>query len=159
MTKLVKKDVPYKLSKDAAKVLSLRVSGKTYAKISEETGFSVHLCRKHINSLTKNINLSLDLEELVYLELERLDHLTSAVWLDAMGGSDKAVSSVLRIMERRSKLMGLDAPVRHELAGPGGGAINIANWAEFVVNDNKPSDLEEGEIVESDTSDSNIPAD
>ena len=76
-----------------------------------------------------------------------------------MGGSDKAVNSVLRIMERRSKLMGLDAPVRHELSGPGGGAINIANWAEFVVNDNKSSDLEEGEIIESDTVDSNVPAD
>ena len=99
------------------------------------------------------------MEELVYLELERLDHLTSAVWLDAMSGSDKAVSSVLRIMERRSKLMGLDAPVRHELAGPGGGAINIANWAEFVVNDYKSSDSQEEEIIESDTSDSNIPAD
>jgi len=28
-----------------------------------------------------------------------------------------------------------------------------------VVNDNKSSDLEEGEIVESDTIDSNVPAD
>ena len=49
--------------------------------------------------------------------------------------------------------------MRHELAGPGGGAINIANWAEFVVNDSKASDLEEVEIIESDTIDSTIPAD
>mgnify|MGYP005823428719 FL=1 len=159
MTKLAKKPEPYRLSKEAAKVLQLRIAGKTYARIAEETGISIHSCRKHLGNLMKSANLSLDLEELVYLELERLDHLTSAVWLDAMSGSDKAVSSVLRIMERRSKLMGLDAPVRHELSGPGGGAINIANWAEFVVNDYKSSDLEEGEIVESDTIDSNVPAD
>ena len=66
-----------------------------------------------------------------------------------MGGNDKAVNSVLRIMERRSKLIGLDAPVRHELAGPNGGAINIATWAEFVMNDEKTSDSNEV-VIESD---------
>ena len=159
MTNLTKKPEPYKLPKEAAQVLQLRIAGKTYSKIATETGMSVHVCRKHLSNMMRSANLTMDLEELVYLELERLDHLTSAVWLDAMGGSDKAVNSVLRIMERRSRLMGLDAPVRHELAGPGGGAINIANWAEFVVNDSKASDLEEVEIIESDTIDSTIPAD
>ena len=74
MTKLAKKPEPYRLSPEAAKVLQLRIAGKTYAKISEETGISIHSCRKHLGNLMKSANLTLDLEELVYLELERLDH-------------------------------------------------------------------------------------
>tara|TARA_R100000329_G_scaffold96224_1_gene79889 strand:+ start:1345 stop:1797 length:453 start_codon:yes stop_codon:yes gene_type:complete len=140
---------PFKLDKETAQVLALRIQGKTYAQISKTLDVPLGRVRSRMSNLVKNVESNLDLEEMVYLELERLDHLTNAVWPDAMGGNDKAVNSVLRIMERRSKLIGLDAPVRHELSGPNGGAINIANWAEFVMNDEKTSDSNEV-VIESD---------
>jgi len=45
------------------------------------------------------------------LELERCDRLQAAVWPAATQGDVAAVAAVLRIMERRARYLGLDAPV------------------------------------------------
>jgi len=42
------------------------------------------------------------------LELERLDAMQAAIWDDAMNGHLGAIDRVLKIMERRAKLLGLD---------------------------------------------------
>lgn len=49
-----------------------------------------------------------DAEAVRRLELSRLDGLQHAVYKDAMGGDPKSVEAVLKIMDRRSKLLGLD---------------------------------------------------
>jgi orotate phosphoribosyltransferase-like protein len=44
-----------------------------------------------------------------YIELQRLDQLTQSLWEKAaLGGDTRAVDSLLKIMERRSKYLGLD---------------------------------------------------
>ena len=48
--------------------------------------------------------------EVIELELQRLDELFNSVFQKAIGGDMKAVDRVLRIQERRSKLLGLDKP-------------------------------------------------
>ncbi|MEU9849247.1 hypothetical protein [Streptomyces sp. NPDC047985] len=75
-------------------------------------------------------------------ENERLDDLLAAAWPmatelrpvfnkegDEIGQSIdlKAVDTVLKLMERRAKLNGLDMPVRTELSGPDGGAVPFGN--------------------------------
>jgi hypothetical protein len=45
------------------------------------------------------------------LELERLDRLTMALWKRAQSGEAEAIDRVLKLMDRRAKLLGLDAPV------------------------------------------------
>jgi hypothetical protein len=37
----------------------------------------------------------------------------------------RAVDTVLKLMDRRAKLNGLDMPVKAEVSGPGGGAVQI----------------------------------
>lgn len=73
-------------------------------------------------------------------ENERLDALLEAVWPRATEptpvfkdgeeiGSEidlKAVDTVLKLMDRRAKLMGLDMPIKAELSGPDGGSIPLA---------------------------------
>ena len=58
-------------------------------------------------------------EELRTLELERLDTLYAKVMVIIETGSTKevlnAIDRALRIMERRSKLLGLDAPMKQDL--------------------------------------------
>lgn len=49
--------------------------------------------------------------EIVALEAERLDNLQRAVWGNAMAGDVRSVEAVLRIMDRRAKLYGLDKQV------------------------------------------------
>jgi hypothetical protein len=73
-------------------------------------------------------------------ENERLDALLEAAWPRAtqphpvfskdgqIVGEEidmRAVDTVLRLMDRRAKLNGLDMPVKAELSGPDGGAIPL----------------------------------
>ena len=74
-------------------------------------------------------------------ENERLDALLEAAWPQATTLSPlfdkegniigkeidmRAVDTVLRLLDRRSKLNGLDVPVRAEVSGPNGGAVPLA---------------------------------
>ncbi|MFF9287525.1 hypothetical protein [Streptomyces griseosporeus] len=73
-------------------------------------------------------------------ENERLDALLEAAWPRATQPSPvfdkegnvvgeeldmRAVDTVIRLIDRRAKLNGLDMPVRAELSGPGGGAVPL----------------------------------
>ena len=75
-------------------------------------------------------------------ENERLDALLEAAWPRATAPSPvynkqgdvvgeeldmRAVDTVLRLMDRRAKLNGLDMPVRTEVSGPDGGAVPLGN--------------------------------
>ena len=49
------------------------------------------------------------------LELRRLDAMLERVWVLTETGSPKAIETVLKIMKRRARLMGLDAPHEHKV--------------------------------------------
>ena len=59
-------------------------------------------------------------------ELELLDVMARGLVARAAQGDDKAVNSMLHIMDRRSKYMGLDTPTRIESSGPGGSSFPIS---------------------------------
>ena len=48
-------------------------------------------------------------EDLRALELARLDALQAAIWDDAMRGDTRAASAILRIIDQRVRLLGLQA--------------------------------------------------
>lgn len=58
--------------------------------------------------------------EALATELERLDAMTRGLWPDASKGKPESVKAMLAVMTRRAKYLGLDAPTRSEIAGPGG---------------------------------------
>ena len=72
-------------------------------------------------------------DELRKLELERLDKLLLGVWPQAVRGNQGSVDRALRIMERRAKLLGLDAPVKSEWSGPDGGPIEVTDARERLL--------------------------
>ena len=51
---------------------------------------------------------------------------TATVEKEGQTGDPRYLSAVLTVIERRSKLLGLDAPERRELSGPDGGPIQTA---------------------------------
>ncbi|MFI1161375.1 hypothetical protein [Streptomyces sioyaensis] len=67
-------------------------------------------------------------------ENERLDALLEAVWAEAQAGELRAVETVLKLMDRRAKLNGLDSPIRTELSGPDGGAVPLGNGSLAELN-------------------------
>jgi hypothetical protein len=49
-------------------------------------------------------------------EGQRLDQLQRAVWAQAIQGDYRAIAAALKIMERRARLFGLDAPIQVEVS-------------------------------------------
>ena len=105
--------------------LELRKAGATYQAIAEQLGYA------HGKSAYKAVASALraTLREpaagVRELEVARLDSALLAVWRRVQAGDDKAIDRLLRISERRAKLLGLDAAIRKELSGPGGGPLTI----------------------------------
>ena len=94
--------------------VALRKQGLSYQAIANELGMaksSVHSAiGKAMQAFEKEIADEVIL--MATLELDRLDCLQAALWDKAMAGHLGSVGKVLKIMERRAKLLGLDAPAK-----------------------------------------------
>ena len=67
--------------------------------------------------------------------LAELKLLRSEAWraFENSKRDPKFIASILSILERRAKLLGLDGPAKLELSGPNGGPIESANVEAFDV--------------------------
>lgn len=99
----------------ASKALELRMEGKTFEVIAEELGYAgkqgaYEAVRRSLAEITRE-----PAEELIRLDLERLDVLWQIQYLNAQGGDVQAMAACMKIMERRARLLGLDAPEKREV--------------------------------------------
>lgn len=95
-----------------AKILKLRLQGKTTREIAPEIGVSQPRIQQLLNRIMKRLaeerhDLSSELRSLTE---GRLDALLSANWEKALGGSKDAQEMCLKIIDRQMKLHGLEAP-------------------------------------------------
>lgn len=100
------------------KAIALRMAGADWDTIADRLDYSsrAHACKDLTRALAANLaEMGRSVEELREVELMRLDRLQAALWAAAVGGDVRAVDSVLRIVDRRCKLLGLDAPLRAEV--------------------------------------------
>jgi hypothetical protein len=109
--------------------LDLRKAGFSYAAIGNRLQVSGEQARLDVMAALKQLSEHQDTETAEYrsLELERLDRMLVSVWSDALKGHLGAIDRVLKISERRSRLMGLDAPVKQEHSGNVG-----VTWRDLV---------------------------
>lgn len=101
------------------RVMEMVVGGYTFRRIAEILGYadgsSAH--RAYKRGLQKTIRPAAD--EVRALEEERLDHLTR-VWLPKALGLDgnapnrQAAEVMLKVMDRRARMFGVDAPAKVE---------------------------------------------
>src|SRR5262245_18532903 len=91
--------------------IDLRLQGMTYREIAQELGVTPTRARQLVSEALAALqkDTAESAEELRRLELDRLDQLQSGLWEEAADGNLKAVGAVLKIMERRARLVGLDA--------------------------------------------------
>jgi len=113
--------------------LSLRLVGLSYDAIAERLEFANRSGAFRAVQAALKKTLQEPADELRTLELERLDSMLLPMMAQAKKGNQGAVDRVLRIMERRAKLLGLDAPTKQEITGAGGGPQHVifeekANW-------------------------------
>lgn len=105
--------------------LELRLGGASYAQIAEKLQMTAGGAFKAVDRalLRQRHDTDEKAEKLRRIELARLDRLQLGLWPKAKRGEEKAVREVLRVMERRAKLLSLDAAARLEHTGTDGGPI------------------------------------
>jgi hypothetical protein len=99
------------------KALELRKAGKTYREIGRALGYSEQRAHKLVTAELSRLNAQRveQAKEVTRLELERLDALWAGVWTQAKRGNGAAVDRALSIMQRRARLLGLDAPKQSQV--------------------------------------------
>jgi len=103
--------------------LEMRKAGLPYQKIADALGYSNHSgARKAVIAAMKK-TLREPAEEVRELEIARLDDLINAVW--HFRAKPEYLDRILKIMERRSKLLGLDAPTKLDTHNDGEVVIKV----------------------------------
>lgn len=92
--------------------LELRMSGMSYAMIASTMGVSKSTAFTTVERALRGIEEQTKHQVKIYRSLEtvRLDALLRSVWEQAEAGSLQHVKVALKIMEQRSRLLGLYAP-------------------------------------------------
>ena len=89
--------------------LQLRLEGKTYTEIAEHMGKSVSTVHGYVTGSLAEVTKE-DAQQLRDVEAARLDALQHAIWDKAIDGDLSAIDRVIKIIDRRARLLGLDAP-------------------------------------------------
>ncbi len=97
-----------------ARIFGWRLAGRSLAEIAVEESISTSRVAQVIEAELETRKVAA-IAELRRLEAERLDALLAACWAAATRGNLSAVDAVLRVMARRARLLGLDAPARLEV--------------------------------------------
>jgi hypothetical protein len=111
-----------------ARVLDLRRAGFTFDTIAREVGYAGRQGAKEAyDAAIKRMGREAT-DDLRVLENERLDDLWRRAYarMNSAESNDdfaKLQQTMIRISQRRSGLMGLDAPRQVEVTGEGGGAL------------------------------------
>ena len=110
----------FKSAADIAKAMQMRIAGLTYEVISRQMGWAnksvaYNACMREMIRLKKE-----PAQELRTLELLRIDRAQAAIWDQVIKGNHGAIDRFVRLSERRSRILGLDAPAKMALTDPTG---------------------------------------
>ena len=94
----------------------LRKQGLPYREIAKRLGCSTRTVYTDVERTLDELNRRAveSLDHLRRLELERLDEATAAIYPKVKRGDVAAIDRMLKLQERRAKLLGLDVPVRQD---------------------------------------------
>jgi hypothetical protein len=90
----------------------LRIRGETFHRIAETLGVTVGRAYQLVDEAMRE-TVQEPAEDLRQLELARLDMMMPAVMEKARRGRLRSIYTMLRIMERRARLLGLDTSPDH----------------------------------------------
>jgi hypothetical protein len=106
------------------KAVQLRRAGATYEMIAEALEVSVSRARAYVKEAMESIReeIAETAGEVKQMELERLDAMLRVltdekVRAAAAQGDYRPMQMQLKVMERRARLLGLDAAVKHDHSG------------------------------------------
>jgi len=127
------------------KALQLRVAGATLREIAEQLGYAHPSGAADAIDAALNLTIIQPVETERKLDLARLDNLLLMLWVQARAGNGTAIDRILRVMERRSRLLGLDRPLELDV-----------NWREQATRAGlNPNEVLERMVAEIITSNAN----
>lgn len=100
----------------------LRKAGATFEEIGKALGVTRQTAHELVTKLLDEMaaKTAEDVESVRAMELHRLDALFKGLWPSASKGAPQAVEKALKVMERRARLLGLDAPTKVAPTSPDG---------------------------------------
>jgi len=115
-------------AKRRARALEMRAEGQSFRAIAEQLGFAgpagaFRTVEKAMSALVEE-----PAKQVLQVELDRLDRATELAMAMISAGKSTGIDQLLKIQERRSRLLGLDQPERKD-----------------VTSDNKP--LDSGQVM------------
>lgn len=91
-----------------ARSVELALAGASYDDIATEVGYANRgTAWKTVQKALKDREVNA-VDEYRELELARLDALQASLWANAIAGDIKAVNACIKIIEQRTRLLGLD---------------------------------------------------
>lgn len=102
--------------------LELRRAGLGYEAIGAKLGLSKSQAHRLVVAALAEAReqVAASADDLRAEEVSRLDAMLTGLWPSARNGAVSSIDRVLKVMERRARLLGLDAPEKRELTGKGG---------------------------------------
>ena len=91
-------------------ILRLRRNGHSVSAIADMLDTKSSTVKNTLSSAYKKLHQEHEALEARTLELERLDEVQASYYEVALDGDPKAAEVVFKAMDRRAKLLGLDAP-------------------------------------------------
>lgn len=99
------------------KALNLRLAGCSFREIAAKLHYADHTGAYRAVEAGLKKGFEEPATQVRKLELARLDSIMRPLWPKAKRGGVKAIDRILKIMERRAKLLGLDQPAKLEHSG------------------------------------------
>lgn len=119
--------------------LEFRMAGLTFQQIGDQLKITKQAAHQLVVTALDEVReqIAETAPQVLTMELERLDSLWRTVYPEAKRGNLGAVDRSIRIMERRAKLLGLDAPAKSDVTS-GGEKITAPTIIEVVKTYEKP---------------------
>lgn len=130
-------------------MLELKRRGMSYSQIARELGISKTTVGKRMKRIldAARDELKQSSQHLLVVEMMRLEALHEAWWPQAIGdGTPKDIEAaklIIKISERRGKLMGWDTNTV-ELSGPNGGPIEVGKALIYVPSNGRGAEEASG---------------
>lgn len=134
------------VTSNETKAVELRTAGMPYAEIAHTLGMAGPSSAYRMVMRALAQNQSEEVEELRMVEGARLDCMQQSVWQRAVDGDLSSIDRVLKIMERRARLFGLDAPQKVAVSTTQVDDQIDALLAELAALPPVPDDLDQGEL-------------
>lgn len=133
------------------RIIQARRSGKSIDDIADDFDLTPQTISRVINTrLAQTIRLrDTEVDLLRQQELERLDAVQQAAWPAAMDGHIDSLKIVMNAVDRRCKLLGLDAPQQLEVISIGAIEAEMRRIDQQLALGDRPEWVD-GELVEDD---------